>query len=95
MTATVDMDSNLLEEWLDYIARDGWAFAYWPDREAPLAMIAYREWRGLGLTDVVALIDQELAFGYRALVRSGEDFLKRPAPPETYIVVIGTACQSA
>ncbi|WP_367135720.1 hypothetical protein [Saccharothrix sp. HUAS TT1] len=77
MTAveTERADTNLLGDWLEFVARDGYAFLYWPNWKTPDAVVAYREWRGLGITDVISLVHEEFAFGYRALTPQGVDFL--------------------
>src|SRR5687767_12816264 len=67
--------TNLLDDWLEFVARGGWAFLYWPHWSRPDAVVAVREWRGLGLTDVIALVHERFAFGYRALTPQGADFL--------------------
>jgi hypothetical protein len=81
MTAAAQMepteypDTNLLDEWLELVARDGYAFLYWPHWSDPDAMVAFREWRGLGITDVISLVHERWAFGYRALTPRGVDLL--------------------
>lgn len=78
MTAATQMeyaDTNLLDYWLEFLARDGWNFLYWPHWRDPDAVSAYRRWNGFGMTDVLALVHEDFAFAYRALVPDGEDFL--------------------
>ncbi len=75
MTTATHMDSKLLDEWIAETARRQWAFVYWPNRERPEVLAAYRRWKGLGVTDVIALINEDFAFGYRALVPDEGDFL--------------------
>lgn len=68
-------DTNLLGDWLEFVARDGYAFLYWPHWSDPDAVVAFRVWPGLGVTDVISLVHEEFAFGYRALTPRGVDFL--------------------
>jgi hypothetical protein len=89
MTAAIEMgyaDTNLLGDWLEFVARDGWNFLYWPHWRDPQAVAAYRRWNGFGMTDVLALVHEEFAFAYRALVPDGEDFL---APEHVLYVAEG------
>lgn len=68
-------DTNLLGDWLEFVARDGWNFLYWPHWSDPEAVAAYRRWHGFGMTDVLALVHEKFAFAYRALVPDNDEFL--------------------
>lgn len=76
MQAEYAEDATLLDYWLEFLARGGYAFLYWPHWSQPDAVVAFREWRGLGVTDVITLVHEKFAFCYRALTPQGGDYLR-------------------
>lgn len=62
------MDSALLDEWLAELVRRRWTFHYVPDRSAPEAIAAVLKWDGAGLADVIVILHESYAWGYRVLL---------------------------
>ncbi|MFD0203846.1 MULTISPECIES: hypothetical protein [Saccharothrix] len=62
------MDSALLDEWLAELVRRRWTFHYVPNRESPEAIAAVFRWRGVAVADVIVLIHEGYAWGYRVVL---------------------------
>ena len=76
------MDSALLDEWLAELVRRRWTFHYVPNRESPEAIAAVFRWRDVTLADVIVLIHEGYAWGYRVvLLAPGAD----PLRPEVLV----------
>ena len=61
------MDSPLLDEWLQVLARAQWTFHYVPDRTNPDVIGAVLRWRQFGMADVIIIFDEHFAWCYRTL----------------------------
>lgn len=64
------MDSALLDEWLAELVRRRWTFHYAPNRESPEAIAAVFRWRGAAVADVIVLLCEGYAWGYRVVLAS-------------------------
>jgi hypothetical protein len=72
------MDSALLDEWLAELVRRRWTFHCVPNRQTPEAIAAVFRWRGVALADVVVLIHEGYAWGYRVVLPTSDADPFRP-----------------
>jgi hypothetical protein len=72
----MEMDSTLLDEWLDELRRRRWTHHYFPNREAPKVHASLYRWDHV--VDVVALFTDADALAYRAPMSPDHDPFRPP-----------------
>ncbi|PSL56575.1 hypothetical protein B0I31_103328 [Saccharothrix carnea] len=62
----------MLDEWLAELVRRRWVFHFVPNRTSPEAIAAVFRWRCASLADVIVLLYEGYAWGYRVVLPSPE-----------------------